>query len=68
MPTKVRSIRKGRAVWLVVRDDEPTHGEWFLRERDASLKATWLRESWKAKVRVVKALLADPGDAGADEA
>jgi hypothetical protein len=66
MATKVSSIRKRRAVWLVVRDDEPTHGEWFLRERDASLKATWLRQSWKAKVRIVKALLPDPGAADDD--
>jgi hypothetical protein len=55
----VRKIGKRRAVWLVVRDDEPGHGEWFLREREASLKATWLRQSWKAKVRVVKATVAD---------
>lgn len=56
----VRAIRKKRVVWLVVRDDEPTHGEWFLRERDASLKATWLRDAWKAKVRLVKATIPDP--------
>jgi len=56
----VRAIRKKRAVWLVVRDDEPTHGEWFLRERDASLKATWLRQSWKARVHLVKATIPDP--------
>ncbi len=62
----VRSIRKKRAVWLVVRDDEPTHGEWFLRERDASLKATWLRQSWKATVRLVKATIPDPG-VGSDD-
>ncbi len=62
----VRSIRKKRAVWLVVRDDEPTHGEWFLRERDASLKATWLRQSWKATVRLVKATIPDP-DGGSDD-
>lgn len=58
----VRSIRKKRVVWMVVRADEPNHGEWFLRERDASLKALWLRESWKAKVSVVKAILANPED------
>ncbi len=56
----VRAIRQKRVVWLVVRDDEPTHGEWFLRERDASLKATWLREAWKAKVRLVKAVIPNP--------
>jgi len=50
----------------VVRDDEPTHGEWFLRERDASLKATWLRQSWKATVRLVKATIPDP-DGGSDD-
>ena len=58
----VRPIRKKRAIWLVVREDEPTHGEWFLRERDASLKATWLRQSWKAKVSLVKAFVSDPED------
>lgn len=63
----VRAIRKKRAVWLVVRDDEPTHGEWFLRERDASLKATWLRQSWKARVRLVKATIPDP-DSDAEDA
>jgi hypothetical protein len=56
----VRALRKKRHVWLVVRDDEPTHGEWFLRERDASLKATWLRDAWKANVRLIKALIPDP--------
>jgi hypothetical protein len=56
----VRPIRKSRFVWLVVRDDEPTRGEWFLRERDASLKATWLRDSWKATVRLIKADISDP--------
>ncbi len=62
----VRAIRQKRVVWLVVRDDEPTHGEWFLRERDASLKATWLREAWKAKVRLVKAVIPNP-DSDADD-
>ena len=55
----VKAIRKKRAVWLVVREDEPNHGEWFLREREASLKATWLRQSWKARVWLVKASIAD---------
>lgn len=59
----MKPIRKKRAVWLVVREDEPTHGEWFLRERDASLKATWLRQAWKAKVSLVKAIIPDPEDA-----
>lgn len=62
MEMAVQAIRKKRAVWLVVREDEPTHGEWFLRERDASLKATWLRQSWKAKVWLVKAAMAEPGE------
>ena len=53
----VRRIGKRRAVWLVIREDEPGRGEWFLREREASLKATWLRQSWKAKVRVVQATI-----------
>jgi hypothetical protein len=55
----VRKIGKRRTVWLVIREDEPGRGEWFVREREASLKATWLRQSWKAKVRVVKATIAD---------
>ena len=55
----VRKIGKRRTVWLVIRDDEPDRGEWFSRERDASLKATWLRQSWKAKVLVMKASVLD---------
>jgi hypothetical protein len=55
----VRKIGKRRTVWLVIREDEPGRGEWFTREREASLKATWLRQSWKAKVRVVKASILD---------
>jgi hypothetical protein len=58
----VKAISKKRAVWLVVREDEPTRGEWFLRERDASLKATWLRQAWKAKVRLVRCSIPDPED------
>lgn len=46
-----------RVVYLVVREDEPGHGEWFLKQREASLKATWLREKWKAEVHVVRATL-----------
>ena len=65
----VRAIRRKREVWLVVREDEPTHGEWFLRERDASLKATWLRQSWKAKVSLVKTSITDTDtDSAADAA
>jgi hypothetical protein len=58
----VRSIRSKRVVWLVLRADEPTHGEWFLRERDASLKATWLRHAWKATVSLVQATIPNPED------
>lgn len=58
----VRKLGRRRTVWLVLREDEPGRGEWFARERDASLKATWLRQSWKAKVRIAKASIAD--DAG----
>jgi hypothetical protein len=50
-------LERGRTVYLVVRDDEPGHGEWFVKAREASLKATWLREGWKARVRVVKAVI-----------
>lgn len=54
-----------RVVWVVIRADEPGHGEWFVRAREASLKATWLRETWKANVTVVRAVLddANPGPA-----
>ena len=55
----VRRLGKRRTVWLVIREDEPGRGEWFTREREASLKATWLRQSWKAKVRIVKASVAE---------
>jgi hypothetical protein len=55
----VRKMGKRRTVWLVLREDEPGRGEWFAREREASLKATWLRQSWKAKVRIVKASVLD---------
>jgi predicted RNA-binding protein YlxR (DUF448 family) len=55
----VRKLGKRRTVWLVIREDEPGRGEWFAREREASLKATWLRQSWKAKVHVVKASVVD---------
>lgn len=64
---RVRSIRKKRVVWLVIRADDPTRGEWFLRERDASLKATWLRQSWKATVTLVQATIPNPEGEGDDE-
>lgn len=53
---------KKRVVWLVMSADEPGHGEWYAREREASLKATWLRQSWKAKVTIAKATLSERGD------
>lgn len=55
--------KKERVVWVVIRADEPGHGEWFLRAREASLKATWLRETWKANVTVVRAVLDTPDPA-----
>lgn len=51
--------QRARIVFLVLREDEPGHGEWFAKQREASLKATWLREKWKANARVVRATIED---------
>lgn len=51
-----------RVVWLVISDDEPLQGEWFARQRQASLKATWLRQRGATRVRLVRVLV-DEDDA-----
>ena len=46
----------GRIVWLVVREDEPTHGDFHTSERRAALKVAWLKRQ-NTKAKVVRAIV-----------
>lgn len=54
---------KESVVWVVVRDDHPDEGEWFVKERIAFLKQTWLREQG-ISATVYRAVMGAPRTAG----
>ncbi len=46
-----------KSVWLLIVNDDVSQGEWFSAQRQASLKATWLRQKKAATVLVTKATI-----------
>ncbi len=50
-----KNLVTGDIVWLIVRSDEPSHGDYCTSERRAALKVAWLkRQNVEAKaVRAV---------------
>jgi len=49
-------LATGRVVWLVVRKDEPAHGDYHTSERQAALKVAWLRRQ-QVEAQVVRAIV-----------